>query len=88
MSKSEGMSGVNRRDLVLAAVGAAPLLALSSTIAEAKMAQTAVGYQDEPKDGKQCNGCNFYIDPNACKVVDGEIKPTGYCKLWNKKAAS
>ena len=44
-------------------------------------------YQQEPKDGKQCDGCNFFIAPNACKQVDGEIVPTGYCLLWVKKAS-
>ncbi len=65
--------------------GAAPLVALGSISAEAKMAQAGVGYQTEPKDGKQCDQCNFFIAPNACKVVDGDIVPNGYCKLWNKK---
>jgi len=51
------------------------------------MAQTNVGYQTEPKDGKECDQCNFFVAPNACKVVDGDITPTGYCKLWNKKAS-
>jgi uncharacterized membrane protein len=88
MSKDEVTSGVNRRHLMLAAAAAAPFLALSTGVAEAKMAQDKVGYQEEPKDGKQCSGCNFYIDPNACKVVDGTIKPEGYCKLWNKKAGA
>jgi hypothetical protein len=26
--------------------------------------------------------------PNGCKLVDGEIAPTGWCALWVKKAAS
>jgi hypothetical protein len=79
---------MNRRNVILAAFGAAPLLAFASTDAQAKMAQTAVGYQQTPKDGKQCDGCNFFVAPNSCKVVDGEINPMGYCKLWNKKAGS
>ena len=87
MKYGDGKSRVNRRSLVMAAVGAAPLLALGSTGAQAKMAQASVGYQETPKDGKQCGGCNFYVDPNACKVVDGAINPNGYCRLWNKKAA-
>jgi len=24
--------------------------------------------------------------PNGCKMVDGEIAPTGWCALWVKKA--
>lgn len=78
----------SRRNVLLAALGAAPILALASTGAEAKMAQTAVAYQETPKDGKQCDGCNFFVAPNSCKLVDGEINPMGYCKLWSKKPAS
>jgi hypothetical protein len=69
------------------AAGATSLIALTASEAEAKIAQAAVKYQREPKDGKQCDGCNFFIAPNACKQVDGEIVPTGYCLLWVKKAS-
>ncbi len=79
---------LSRRSVLFAAVAAAPILAMTTTGAEAKMAQTSVGYQETPKDGKQCDGCNFFVAPNACKVVDGEINPAGYCKLWNKKAGT
>ena len=51
------------------------------------MAQAAVKYQETPKDGKQCDGCNFFVAPHACQVVKGDISPTGYCMLWVKKAA-
>ena len=84
--RNEGMkSRASRRNFLIAMAGAGPLVALGSISAEAKMAQAGVGYQTEPKDGKQCDQCNFFIAPNACKVVDGDITPTGYCKLWNKK---
>ena len=83
MAKRNDMS---RRSILAAAAGAVPLLALTAGGARAKVSQAAVKYQKEPKDGKQCDGCNFYIDPNACKQVAGEIVPTGYCLLWVKKA--
>jgi hypothetical protein len=78
---------VNRRSVLLAVAGAAPLLALSSTGAEAKMAQTAVAYQDSPKDGKQCDGCNLFVSPSSCKTVDGAVSPHGWCKIWVKKSS-
>ena len=78
---------VSRRTALLAAAaGATSLIALPGE-AEAKIAQAAVKYQTEPKDGKQCDACNFFIAPNACKQVEGEIVPTGYCLLWVKKAS-
>ena len=77
----------NRRTVLFAAAGAAPLLALGAGPASAAgLPQTAVSYQATPKDGKQCDQCNFFVAPNACKSVAGEIAPTGWCKLWVKKA--
>jgi hypothetical protein len=79
--------GVNPRVVLLAAAGAAPLLALGATAAKAAgLPQSAVAYQASPKDGHQCDGCSFFIAPNACKSVSGAISPTGWCKLWVKKA--
>jgi hypothetical protein len=86
MPETCNTSGVSRRTVLLAAAGAAPLLALTGGQAQAKIAQTAVHYQATPKDGKQCDGCNFFMAPNGCKLVDGEIAPTGWCALWAKKA--
>ena len=78
---------LNRRTVLFAAAGAAPLLALGVGAANAAgLPQTAVAYQATPKDGKQCDQCNFFVAPNACKSVAGEIAPTGWCKLWVKKA--
>jgi len=83
---SECEKGLSRRTVLLAAAAAAPVLALMTIGAEAKMAQAAAKYQAEPKDGKQCDGCNFFVAPNSCKMVDGEIAPNGWCALWTKKA--
>ena len=52
----------------------------------AGLPQTAVAYQTTPKDGKQCDQCNLFVAPNSCKSVAGEIVPSGWCKLWVKKA--
>jgi hypothetical protein len=75
-----------RRTVLIAAAGAVPLLTLMSGGAEAKMAPSAVKYQDTPKDGKRCDGCNLFVTPNACKSVAGDISPSGWCALWVKKA--
>jgi hypothetical protein len=88
MSETCNTSGVNRRTVLLAAAGAAPLLALTGGQAQAKIAQAGVKYQTTPNDGKQCSGCNFFVEPNSCKMVEGEIVPTGWCALWVKKAGA
>jgi hypothetical protein len=81
-------SGVSRRSVLLAAAGAAPLLTLMSSEAQAKLAMAAVKYQPDPKDGKQCDGCAQFVAPNSCKLVDGDIAPTGWCLLFVKKPAA
>ena len=78
-------SKISRRTVVLAA-GAVFLAASVTSVRAAKLAQSAVRYQPTPKDGKQCDGCNLFIPPNACKSVEGTIAPTGWCTLWVKKA--
>jgi hypothetical protein len=85
MGETFKQSTLSRRTVLLAAAGAAPLVALAGQ-AQAKIAQAGVKYQAEPKDGHQCDGCNFFQAPNACKMVDGEISPTGWCSIWVKKA--
>jgi hypothetical protein len=76
---------VTRRKVLIAAVTATPAFAVMTGTAKAKIQQAGVKYQNEPKDGKQCSDCNFFVAPNSCKQVDGDISPTGYCLLWAKK---
>ncbi len=88
MSKDCMRPGLNRRNLLLAAAGSVPLLALGVAPAEAKIAQAAVAYQNTPNGDKECDNCNFFVAPNACKTVDGEINPKGWCKIYNKKPST
>lgn len=48
----------------------------------------AVAYQNSPsaKDGHQCDGCSLFQPPSSCQAVDGTISPSGWCKLWVKRA--
>ena len=82
---------VSRRNLLrgatLAAGGAAFLAAtMTAQRAEAKMAQTAAGYQTTPKDGKRCADCAVFVSPSSCRLVDGTISPDGYCRFFVKKS--
>ena len=87
MNKCTESATVSRRSILIAAAGVPPLVFLGATDARAaKLAQKAVRYQDSPKDGKQCDGCNLFVAPNACKSVEGNISPKGWCSLWVKKA--
>ncbi len=62
--------------------GAVPVLLSGITAAHAKVKQTDVHYQSTPKDGQQCSKCANFEAPKACKLVDGEIDPNGYCQLF------
>jgi len=84
MSSTE-ISRVSRRTILFAAAAAAPGLALGRAEA-AGLPKTSVGYQDTPKDGKQCDGCKLFVAPSSCKTVSGEIAAAGWCKLWVAKA--
>lgn len=75
------------RGATLTAGGAAILAAgLSAQPAEAKMAETAAGYQASAKDGKSCSTCSLFEAPSSCKLVDGTISPNGYCRFYIKKS--
>jgi hypothetical protein len=57
-----------------------------SLAATTKVSQKSVSYQTQPKDTQRCDGCNNFQPPNACKMVEGEINPQGWCSLFAKKA--
>ncbi len=76
---------VSRRVVLRGAVvaaGAVPVLLAGITAAHAKVKQKDVHYQQEPKDGQECSKCANFEAPNACKLVEGEIKPNGWCQLF------
>jgi hypothetical protein len=47
------------------------------------MSQAAVLYQPTPRGGLSCGGCTFFRKPRSCQVVEGEISPTGWCRLFD-----
>jgi hypothetical protein len=55
--------------------------------AQAKLTHEAAKYQDHPKDGQQCSGCQFFVVPNSCKVVEDPVAASGWCQLFAAKSA-
>ncbi len=85
MNKENIAGRVDRRTTLKLIGTAVPLVALAASSAEAsKMSQKLAHYQDDPKNGKDCKGCKFFVKPHACTVVDGYISPKGWCMLWQK----
>lgn len=67
----------------------APYAASTESAAPAapKVTQASVQYQTQPKGDQQCSGClHFIAESNTCKLVEGQINPVGWCKLWAKSA--
>jgi hypothetical protein len=79
-----------RRILLQTAIGAVSAVSFLGLTARgaraAKSSKSDVVYQDSPKGNQQCDGCRQFIPPNACKQVEGVISPSGWCKMWAKKA--
>jgi len=83
-------NSTSRRTILLRGVGCVAGIVASLQSARyanaAKMAQTAAAYQDSPKGSQECSNCAFFEAPSTCKVVDGNISASAWCKLWAKKA--
>jgi hypothetical protein len=61
-------------------------LAPNFAAAQTKVAQNTVSYQDKPKGPQRCDGCSLFQPPHACKVVDGDVSPQGWCSLFSARA--
>lgn len=52
------------------------------------VAPSALNYREEPNNGNQCSGCQFYIpDQNgdgmgACTLITGMVDPQGWCNSY------
>jgi len=82
----------SRRVILQTGLGViAAAAAVSRAKADDKLAQELVQYvaQSVTKDDKGqlsvCNKCVNWIEPNACKIVAGEIHPNGWCVAFAPK---
>ncbi len=68
------------------ALGAAAIAtAVTRADAQQKIAQDVAKYQGTPKGNQRCDGCINFQPPNACKFVQGDISPSGWCQLFAPK---
>jgi hypothetical protein len=70
---------------VLALGAAAAATAVSQSLAQQKISQADAKYQATPKGDQRCDGCVNFQPPNACKFVQGDISPSGWCQLFAQK---
>ena len=92
MTEKAGQFGPSRRKLLLSLAWATVLtwtgmfFGDGETVqAQQKVSKEQAKYQDSPKGDQKCSNCNFFIEPNACQTVEGEISPEGWCQLWVEK---
>ena len=90
MNQSQnGCQRISRRVVLtgtaLALGAAAAATAATCARAQQKVSQVDAKYQAQPKDGQQCDACVQFQPPSACKLVDGNIAPTGWCTLFAAK---
>ena len=69
----------------LALGAAATATAVSQASAQQKISQADAQYQGTPKGDQHCDGCVNFQSPNACKFVQGDISPSGWCQLFGAK---
>jgi hypothetical protein len=69
--------------LIAATLAAAATASAHAEEQPGKLSQTAAAYQDTPKGLFSCTACTFFIRPRSCKVVSGDISPTGWCKFFD-----
>lgn len=65
---------------------ATTITAASQAVAQEKISQGDAKYQGSPKGSQHCDGCVNFVAPNACKFVQGEISPNGWCQLFYPKS--
>jgi hypothetical protein len=59
---------------------------VSQSAAQEKISQAVAKYQTTPKGDQRCDGCVNFQPPNACKFVQGDISPNGWCQLFAAKS--
>jgi hypothetical protein len=87
---SDGHQCISRRVVLggtaLALGAAATAAVISQAVAQEKISQGEAKYQGTPKGNQHCDGCVNFEAPNACKFVQGDISPNGWCQLFYPKS--
>jgi hypothetical protein len=89
--ETPGNHGPSRRKILLSLFWTAALAnaatrfgGIRTARAQQKVSKELAQYQDSPKDGHKCSECSLFEPPKACKAVEGDISPDGWCQLWTK----
>jgi hypothetical protein len=47
-----------------------------------KLTQAAAQYQSDSRENQSCGNCPYFVFPNSCVVVEGEISAFGWCPMY------
>jgi hypothetical protein len=78
-----GHHRLTRRALITTGLGLGAAVRARAEEQPAKLSKSAAAYQDTPKGMFSCAACTLFVKPRSCKVVSGDISPTGWCKLFD-----
>lgn len=75
----------SRRAAIALLAGACPLVgsARENRPAQPKLTKAQAEYQDTPKGILMCATCTLFVRPSSCKVVEGDVKPEGWCSAFD-----
>jgi hypothetical protein len=80
---------VSRRRFLRASsmfVVAVPAAVVAPCARANKADKSDVSYRDKPgANGKRCGGCASFVAPRACRVVDGDVSPDGWCIAYSER---
>lgn len=71
------------RTFLSSIAGVAVALFSAKGRAQAKSTKEQAQYTETTDQGIYCKACAYFRPPHSCKIVDGEISPTGWCSLWD-----
>jgi hypothetical protein len=86
--REKGAQDSRRGALRLLAYAAALFGFAPLALAVEKLSKASVAYRDKPKGAQRCENCRVWVPPNACKSVEGDIAPQGWCNIWRKQIAT
>ena len=67
---------------LLGGIAAFPTATAAQQAEAGKLSKVQVQYQDSPKGIAMCATCTLFVAPRACKLVEGDISPSGWCNAY------
>ena len=77
-------TGLTRRLVGLRAGGAALAgFGARAALAQTQTSQLQAEYRDTPNGLQMCGTCTLFVRPHGCRVVEGAVERTGWCRLFD-----